>query len=423
MTLNIHGDLKRGFQVSLIINRRLIAFLVALAAGIVIAAQIGKMPSALPVLRNSFDLSLVQAGWLSASINGAAAVLGLVSGLLAAKTGVGNTLLLGLFAAVVGTVLGALSTTGEMLLGTRLLEGVGFVLIAVSAPSIIAAAATPEWRRRALAIWGCYMPIGVAGMIVLTPMLIATGGWQTVWWVNGGLLVCVLVIAWSMKSAFPKTQPSPAGKQSLLSQLRQSTQLTGHWVMGGAFAIYSSQWFMIGTWLPSFAVSYMEFSLNQAALLTGLVMLANALGNLAAPYLASVGFTRWQVIAAGQVLISGFGFVVFSSDIQPELRMFAAIAASIAGGTIPGTVMAGIPVHARDASEVAFGNGIVVQCINVGILLGPPAIAAVVAEFGGWDTGRWVFPFVGCFGVVLAFVLRRLELVKFGAPPDTKAAS
>jgi len=408
---------------SLILSKRLIAFLIALVAGIAIAAQIGKMPSALPILRASFDLSLVQAGWLSASINAAAAILGLVSGFLAAKTGAGNTLLLGLFTAFLGTVLGGLSTTGEMLLGTRLLEGVGFVLIAVSAPSIIASTATPEWRRRALAIWGCYMPIGVAGMIVLTPMLIATGGWQTVWWVNGGLLFFVFVIAWRMKSAFPKKQIFPFSKQSLANQLRHSTRLTGHWVMGGAFAIYASQWFMIGTWLPSFAVTYLELSLGQAALLTGAVMLANVLGNLAAPYLASVGFTRWQIIASGQVLISGFGFMVFSLNIPPELRMFAAIAASIAGGTIPGTVMAGIPVHARDASEVAFGNGIVVQCINVGILLGPPAIAAVVAEFGGWDTGRWVFPFVGCFGVVLAFVLRRLELVKFGAPPDTKAAS
>ncbi|MDY6840493.1 MAG: MFS transporter [Pseudomonadota bacterium] len=408
---------------SLIINRRLIAFFVALASGVVIAAQIGKMPSALPVLRNSFDLSLVQAGWLSASINGAAALLGLVSGSLAAKTGAGNTLLLGLFVAVVGTVLGALSTTGEMLLGTRLLEGVGFVMVAVSAPSIIAAAATPEWRRRALAVWGCYMPIGVAGMIVFTPILIAAYNWQGVWWVNGGLLGFVFVIAWSVKSAFPKKRPSPASEQSFLNQFRHSTRLTGHWVMGGAFALYASQWFMIGTWLPSFAVTYMEFSLGQASLLTGLVMLTSALGNLAAPYLASVGFSRWQVIAAGQVLTSGFGFVVFSSGVQPELRMLAAVAASIAGGTIPGTVMAGIPVHARDASEVALGNGIVVQCINVGILLGPPAIAAVVAGFGGWDAGRWLFPVVCCFGVASAFMLRRLEFTKFGTPPETNRAS
>jgi len=193
------------------LNSRLVVVSVAFLAGIVIAAQIGKMPSALPVLRESFDLSLVQAGWLSASINGAAAVLGLVSGLLAAKTGAGNTLLLGLFAAVVGTLLGALSTTGEMLLGTRLLEGVGFVLIAVSAPSIIAATATPEWRRRALAVWGCYMPIGVAGMIVLTPVLIAKGGWQAVWWVNGGLLVCVLALAWRLSDL-------PGGRLLLLGR-------------------------------------------------------------------------------------------------------------------------------------------------------------------------------------------------------------
>lgn len=408
---------------SLFLNRGLIAFIVALLAGMVIAAQIGKMPSALPVLRDSFDLTLVQAGWLSASINGAAAVLGLVSGLLAAKTGAGNTLLLGLLTAVVGTLLGALSPTVEMLLGTRLLEGVGFVLIAVSAPSIIAASSTPEWRGRALAVWGCYMPIGVAGMIVLTPLLIVKGGWQTVWWVNGGLLFAVLVIAWRVRGAFPKKQPSSAGQQTLLNQLRQSTRLTGHWVMGGAFAIYSSQWFMIGTWMPSFAVTYMELSLGQAALLTGLVVLANALGNLAAPYLATAGFSRWQVIAVAQVLISVFGFVVFSSDIPPEIRIFAAIAASIAGGAIPGTVMAGIPVHARNASEVALGNGIVVQCINVGILLGPPLIAGVVAGFGGWDAGRWVFPIVGCFGIALALMLRGLEAIKFATLRDEEAAS
>jgi len=195
--------------------------------------------------------------------------------------------------------------------------------------------------------------------------------------------------------------------------------------MGGAFALYASQWFMIGTWLPSFAVTYMEFSLGQASLLTGLVMLTSALGNLAAPYLASVGFSRWQVIAAGQVLTSGFGFVVFSSGVEPELRMLAAVAASIAGGTIPGTVMAGIPVHARDASEVALGNGIVVQCIMLAFFLDHRQLQRLLLDLvAGMLAGGYFLLFAAlvshqllCSGVLSSpnLELRR----KRTEPPDT----
>jgi CP family cyanate transporter-like MFS transporter len=385
-----------------------VAIGIALTCGFIAAAQIGKVPVALPLLQRQLDLSLVQAGWVAASINAASALLGLVAGLAASRAGAHRSLLLGLALIGLGSLLGAVSPNGELLLVSRLLEGVGFVLIVVSAPSIIAAATPMQSRRTWLAAWGCYMPTGVAFMLLLAPLLILLGGWRAIWWFSSLLIGLALITAWSLRRHLllqAAVAPAP-----LLSQVSHSSRLTAHWIMGAAFAAYSAQWFMIATWLPSFAVEHMGLTLIQAAWLTAAVTFVNITGNLGAPHLARAGIARWKVIAAVEILLGGLGFIVFSSELPAEGRMLAAVVASAAGGALPGTVMAAVPVHARSPLEVALGNGIVVQCINVGVLLGPPAIAAVVAGFGGWDAGRWLFPLIGAGGAVIAFAFGRLEV-------------
>ncbi|WP_193222290.1 MFS transporter [Alkalilimnicola sp. S0819] len=395
---------------------RLIAILVALSAGILLAAQVGKLPSSLPVLQSDLGLSLVQAGWVSSAINAVTALLGLVSGLLAARRGTRTALLAGLFIAVLGGALGALSVNGSLLLGSRVLEGVGFVLVVVAAPSIIAASATPAGRGGWLAVWGCYMPLGVSAMLLLSPVLIGAGGWRLLWWVNVALLGALLLLALLLRAHLPQAR-APGGRP-LRAQLRHAVRLRGPVLMGLAFGAYSAQWFMIITWLPSFGVSHMGLALHQAGWLAALATFANVVGCLAAAPLSRRGVPRWVVALGVQLLMGLTGLIVFTAALEPSLRLVMAVLGCGLGGLLPATLFIGVPQLVERREDVGMGNGLITQGANIGILLGPPAIAAVVAHLGGWDAGRWLFVVLAALGVMVALALRAHEQTLKAAAPS-----
>jgi hypothetical protein len=51
----------------------------------------------------------------------------------------------------------------------------------------------------------------------------------------------------------------------------------------------------------------------------------------------------------------------------------------------------------------------VVQLLNIGSFVGPPALAVLVAHFGGWSDGRWLLLAAGSIGLLLALGLRATE--------------
>jgi MFS family permease len=57
-------------------------------------------------------------------------------------------------------------------------------------------------------------------------------------------------------------------------------------------------------------------------------------------------------------------------------------------------------------------NGLIVQVLNLGIFIGPPAFAALVALLGGWQGGRWLFAGFGLICLGLGLLVRRIEQVK-----------
>ncbi|WP_332675467.1 MFS transporter [Aromatoleum sp.] len=385
------------------------AILLALTAGCIAAAQVGKVPPAIEAIRAELSMSLVQIAWVASAISAATAALGIAVALTMARRGAHSGLLNGLILLTLGSVGGAEATSGGLLLVSRILEGMGFVLVVVSAPSLIAAtlAHTPRRRRQLLTVWSCYMPAGIALTMGLAPLILEAVGWRGLWWWNAALLAVCAALTFSYRHRLHAATRSAAGPSTPPSwrALRQP----GSWLMGISFGAFAAIWFVIATWLPSFAVEYMGYTARGATWLTALAVVGNIAGNLGAGFLAAAGLPRWAVIAGVQVMLGALGWLVFSADADPLLRSIAAIVACAAAGALPATVMAGVPIHARDPQQILVANGIVFQCANLGSLAGPPAVAAAVTALGGWDGGRWLIPAIAMLGVLAAVALRGVE--------------
>lgn len=110
------------------------AILVVLS-GIVAALHIGKMPVAIPALRESLNIGMVEAGFLLAAVQFAGMVAGVLMGSATDSLGLKRSLIGGQLVLAVAGLGGAMVDQANGLLMFRALEGFGFLLSVLAAPA------------------------------------------------------------------------------------------------------------------------------------------------------------------------------------------------------------------------------------------------------------------------------------------------
>ena len=166
-------------------NTRLPAAIVV-AAGVSAALHVGKLPPAIPVLRDALGVTLVEAGFLLSLVQLAGMLLGLAVGLLADSAGLRRSVLAGLIMLALASGLGGFVQDASQLLVLRALEGVGLLLAAMPAPGLIRRLVPPGQVDAALGWWGAYMPLGTALALLCGPLVMEQLGWPGWWWMLGG---------------------------------------------------------------------------------------------------------------------------------------------------------------------------------------------------------------------------------------------
>src|SRR5690348_17893584 len=100
-----------------------------IAAGMVAAFHVGKAPPALPSIRADLDASLRQAGWLLSIVNLVTAIGGMAIALTADRLGHRRLILFGSALCLATSALGGMAGSVAVLLGLRVLEGLGFICV------------------------------------------------------------------------------------------------------------------------------------------------------------------------------------------------------------------------------------------------------------------------------------------------------
>lgn len=351
-------------------------------AGIVVALPVGKVPAALPALRDELGLSLVAAGWVVSVFSVIAACAGVVVGGIADRIGHLRIVLAGLAFAALANAAGAFATDAASLLAGRVGEGLGFILAVVALPPLIVANASPADRGKALGIWGAFLPAGMGLMLLASPPILDIAGWRGLWLVNGaaaGLCACCLALALRGSAAARAGPPAPL--RAVLSVLACPAPL----LLAFCFAVYSAQFVAVTSFLPTLLIDQGGLGLGLAASLGAVVVLANIVGNTATGWLLAAGLSRPALIACGFAAMGEGAVLVFSSALPLGPRIAAAIAFSACGGLIPGTLMSSAPVYAPAPALVATVIGLMLQGAGFGQVFGVPALARTVTGFGSWD--------------------------------------
>jgi len=381
------------------------AVAVALAAGVVAAGYVGKLPPALPLLKEELGLSLVAAGWVVSMFNVIAIAGALFFGLIADRVGAFRFCLLGLVLLAAGGIAGAAAPGTGVLLASRFVEGAGFIAVAVSAPSLIAAAAAPRDRRLVLALWSIYMPFGIAVTVFASTPVTEAGGWRGLWVaIVAATAACLIAVA-ALRGIFAR----PAGGSRRLADLVAPLREPAPWAVATCMALYTLQWMAVMTWLPTYLVQARGVSPLAAASLSAVFSVANMPGILLGAWLLQRNAPRGTLIVAAFAIMVLCDVAIFSASAPDSLRYAAVLALSFFGGVIPAAVMSSSQRYAHAPAQVGGLQGLIVQLSNVGQFTGPLAVAAVVSATGRWESALGVVLTAAALGLALGAAVGRFE--------------
>jgi MFS transporter, DHA1 family, inner membrane transport protein len=359
------------------------------AAGIVAAFHVGKVPPSIPSIRDDLGASLRQAGWLLAMVNLTAALGGMAIALTVDRIGHRRLVVLGTALAFAASLLGVFADSIDQLLAWRFLDGLGFIIVTVAVPTLVLRVTAPQDRHLAMTLWTAYMPAGAGTMMLIAAVVLPDTSWRAAWLVAA--TASLVMLAALLLRAVPRRELDalPVRRRPILHEMAEVATSGGPVAIGLCFGAYSCCWFAVIGFLPTLQVERLGFSASAAAVITAVVTAVNVVGNLSAGWLLQRGVPRVAVIAGAAVTVAFCAACVFTSGVPDLLRLLLAGVYSAVIGVVPGALFTALPVHAPRPELIGASTGLLMQGSNMGALLGPPITGALVAS-NGWPAAAWL---------------------------------
>lgn len=380
------------------------AVFVIVGSGIAAALQVGKAAIAAPLLQNDLGIGLTAIGWLAGIFALIGLFGGIPTGVLVMRFGARRVLIVGLLVTAAGGALGAAIPQLPGLFAGRIVEGAGFLLVTVAAPSLLGEVARPADRDLAFPLWSCFMPVGMAMAMLAGPLF---EDWPAMWWASSALPLTICM-------AVPLLIPSSGqGGPMSLTGLRENTMIVlgdrGALGLSITFALYSLMFFAVFSFLPVLLIERLEVTHQEAGLLSALASAVNIIGNLTAGLLLSKGFSRPLLLIAACLIMGLAGFGIFLNVLPDNAAFALCLLFSAVGGLIPAILLSSAPIVAKAARLVPSVLGLIVQGNNLGQILGPTAIGSVLDRFG-WEAAAYIL--AGAAVVAAIVVISTLTQIK-----------
>ena len=413
------------------------AFLV-FAAGVTAAIHVGKLPPALPVLQAELGMTLVQGGFLLSMVQLAAVGLGLAVGLAADGLGLRRVMAGGLVLLAVASALGGLVRDPMALLALRAVEGLGFLFAATAGPSLIRRLVPPALLPSRLGLWGAYMPLGTSLALLAGPLWMVAFGWPAWWWLTGALSLLLALALWQWvpadpAAAAPAPRPAPApaaipasataitsgslpaamgepsgtlSASSWRARLLETLRAPGPWLVALAFAAYSGQWLSVIGFLPT-VYAQSGLAPSHAGYASALVAAMNMVGNIASGRLLQRGVSpqRLMRVGFGAMAVGAVGLYAPLWPAGPAAfvgPLISVLLFSAVGGLVPGTLFSQAVRLAPSPGTVSTTVGWMQQWSSIGQFAGPPLVAWVASQVGGWQWSWGVTGLCAVTGLWLA---------------------
>ncbi|MDE2251830.1 MAG: MFS transporter [Gammaproteobacteria bacterium] len=337
-----------------------------------------------------FHASREQGGWVISAPSALVAIGALLTGWLVDRFGDRALLLLGSAVVIVGDVGVTLAGTLQSLLAARVVEGVGYVCIAVASVTMMTRITHGPRRNSALTLWSSFVPMSFAVPLVLAAQLAGTDHWR---WAFSGHALALAVFTVLALAVLPVADRATAPSRTQgLAQVLRSPQ---PWLLGVAFASAAFLQTGVVSTLPHMLSGRFGVSLGAASSIGTLGMVVNTLGCLAVGPMLNRSIAPLRVATLGILLALVGGVALYYPGPAFALAVAASSVFFLGSGIVVG-LWALMPRTAPAPTSIGATSGLVTQITLWGVLFGPPAAFAAQAS------GQWTRP---ATNVVVACIL------------------
>ena len=363
--------------------------------GVLAAAQLGKMAALMPAIRADLGLSLSSAGLMVSLIEAGGASLGAIAGILAARFSGRAVLAAGSILVATAGLAGAVAPDAALLYAARLIESIGYLMVVIAAPSLIAMAAGRA-SATALALWSTFVPVGIAAGTILSGLAASLTDWRLI------LVFWALIVLTTLPGTF--RLPTMAEHR----QTGLAVPPVAIWALALGFGFYTTLEVGVLGMLPAYLSDAWGFSIATAGIVTGVTSAATIAGSFTAARLIGTGEGARRpltLIAIGLAAPAALFFVGFpggglATEVSGSAVAAAVIAANAVSGLVAAVAFARLPALLRRSgaalSLVTASNGVFAQFGAAGSLIGPPLVGYVASHWG-WST---VAPVVAALSVL-----------------------
>src|SRR3984957_1551411 len=176
--------------------RQRLTLAVACTAQVMMVLDVMIVSVALPSLQRELHLSPAGLEWVVSAYALALAALIPAGGALGDHFGRRRVFMSGVALFMLASVGCALSVSGGMLIGFRVIQGIGGAVMSSLTLSLITEAYPPEARTGPIGLWAAVSGLAVAGGSVVGGLLLSVFPWSSIFWVNVPVAVVTLAISW-----------------------------------------------------------------------------------------------------------------------------------------------------------------------------------------------------------------------------------
>lgn len=172
----------------------LYTLIIALFCGFLTPFDISAVNIALPSIADEFSLDAVSLSWLNSIYLLASAAFLVPFGKIGDIFGRKKVLHIGITVFTIASGLMILSVSSEMLLSSRLLQGIGAAMIYGTAVAILTSVTNPMKRGKVLGIYTTSVYLGLSAGPFLGGILVSEFGWRSIFLINIPIGLCIIAM-------------------------------------------------------------------------------------------------------------------------------------------------------------------------------------------------------------------------------------
>lgn len=315
------------------------------------------------------------------------------------KFGIRKTILVSAACAIVGGLLGVFSGTNlTMFMVSRVIEGVGWGIVAVTGVPAISSWFAPSKRGLPMGIWGIWVAVAfIVGPIVFAAVSEATGTWQSVWWVNivFDLVIAVLfailyrdpVYVFDENENPVYTEEAELAKEDASFKWGPALKSPAVWLCAIAQFLICAGSMGIENFLATYVFTNLDASLTMANVIVSLGGIAGIIWSLILGKVSE--FVKNNKIILIVCAIAGciYSWMAFEAT-DLTVYILIAILIGLAEGGGPAMVF-GILAKECPEESLPTGTALLTFLQNLGMIIGTTVVGNAVASVG-WATGAHI---------------------------------